>query len=326
MSEPLRFPAPYFGGKSEVAADVWAALGQPKHYIEPFLGSGAALLARPRYRPGVHVETVNDADGLLSNVWRALQFQPDETARWCDWPVNHVDLMARKKEIIKNEDRLVAAMTDDPKFCDPVIAGYWIWAASCWIGSGLTRPGQIPHVSDGGKGVHALGQIPHVSDGGKGDVPDVREPYNTNLWTWFRRLSDRLRYVRVVCGDWTRVCGGDWQDKIGDVGIFFDPPYGTEATRDPGIYAKDSLTVAGEVRAWCLDRGDRSSYRIVLAGYYEEHESLLAHGWTVKTWKAQGGYANAATGDDETQGQRNRHREALFFSPHCDCEKMELFP
>ena len=45
---------------------------------------------------------------------------------------------------------------------------------------------------------------------------------------------------------------------------------------------------------------------------------LLARGWTVKRWKAQGGYANVRQDvDDETQGAANRHREALFFSPHC---------
>lgn len=337
MADDLKFPAPYFGGKSAVAADVWGALGQPKHYIEPMFGSGAVLLARKGWQPGVHCETVNDADGFIANVWRALQFNPDEVARWCDWPVNHADLIARKAEIIKNEGRLMDGLVSDPKWNDPVMAGYWIWAASCWIGSGLARPGQRPHVSDAGTGVHAAGQRPHVSNAGMGvhaagQRPHignagmgVTDPYNINLYSWFRKLSERMRYVRVVCGDWSRVCGGNWQDKIGDVGIFFDPPYGAEATRDPGIYGKDSLTVAGNVREWCLDRGNRPSYRIVLAGYYEEHESLLSAGWRVKTWSAQGGYANVARATEKTQGQLNRHREALFFSPHCADQEGMLF-
>lgn len=322
----MKSPFPYFGGKSAIAASVWDALGNPKHYIEPFFGSGAVLLCRPG-GPG-DMETVNDKDGFIANVWRALQFSPAETARWCDWPVNHADLTARKSELIKNEDKLLDGLISDPKWHDPVMAGYWIWAASCWIGSGLTRPGQIPHLTDG-KGVHKTGKRPHLA-GGQGvhktgkilhlTGGKVQEPYNTGIYEWFRELSERLRYVRVVCGDWSRVCGGDWQDNKGICGIFFDPPYGVAATRDESIYHHDSLSVADDVRSWCLARGDRPSYRIVLAGYYEEHASLLDHGWRVERWKATGGYSNLGGGKNE-----NRKREALFFSPHCLDNAPELF-
>ena len=48
-------PFPYFGGKRSVAADVWARLGAPKQYIEPFCGSAAVLLAAPRAASLEHV-------------------------------------------------------------------------------------------------------------------------------------------------------------------------------------------------------------------------------------------------------------------------------
>ena len=301
---------------------IWEALGQPRHYIEPFFGSGAVLLNRPDYDQSTHVETVNDKDGNIANVWRSIQFSPDETARWCDWPVNHADLNARRKEIIRNENRLLEGLVSDPKWHDPVIAGYWIWAASCWIGSGLTRPdampriadggigvhaiGKRPHLSDGGQGVHAIGQRPHLSDGGTG----VHATSNNKIHLWFRQLSERLRRVRVVCGDWQRVCGGNWQDNIGLVGMFFDPPYGIE-NRDTSIYHHDSTSIALEVMAWVKDRGGLPSYRIVLAGY-EEYKELLSFGWRSVRWKANGGYSNNGKEKNE-----NRHRETLYFSPHC---------
>jgi len=325
----LKAPFPYFGGKAAVAHHVWAALGQPKHYIEPFFGSGAVLLVRPHWQPGM-IETVNDLDCQLANVWRSLQFNPDEVARWCDWPVNHCDLSARKRQMLENENYLREGLNADPDWHDPKLAGYWIWAASCWIGSGLTCLGQRPHVGTGGMGVHALGQRPHVSDGGKGvhalgripHVSDggavgVQEPYNTNLYAWFRSLAERLRYVRVVCGDWTRVCGGNWQDNSGVVGIFFDPPYGVQ-DRYTAIYHHDSTSVAAEVAKWCLERGERPTYRIVVAGYIEEHPQLKEAGWRVQQWKAQGGYGKISKkGKQDNQGKKNRFREALFFSPHC---------
>lgn len=323
----LKAPFPYFGGKAPVAPLVWEALGDVRHYIEPFCGSCAVLLNRPGHDPARHVETVNDKSGYIANVWRAIQSHPEETARWCDWPVNHADLSARKKYIIEHKPDLLEHLIDDHEWCDPRVAGYWIWAASCWIGAGLTRPGQIPDVSRSGKGVHAVGRRPDVGMSGTGvhslgsrDPQSEAgagpgEPYNTNIYNWFRELSARLRYVRVVCGDWNRVCGGNWQDNIGTVGMFFDPPYGVKANRDPSIYGEDdSLTVADDVREWCLKRGSKKSYRIILAGYYEEHDTLLDHGWTVRRWKAQGGYSNLGKGKNENP---NRQREALFMSPHC---------
>jgi DNA adenine methylase len=311
--EGLKSPFPYFGGKSRVAGIVWNALGQPKHYIEPFFGSGAVLLLRPDYDPTAHVETVNDKDGFIANVWRALQSAPDEVAKWCDWPVNHADLSARKKTLIANEGRLLENLIADEKWCDPVMAGYWIWAACCWIGSGLTSIGQRPHICGTGVGVTSIGQIPRICGTGVG----VQEPYNTNIYSWFRELSERLRNVRVVCGDWNRVCGGNWQDNMGVCGMFFDPPYSV-SDRDQKVYHHDSITVAQDVNKWVAERGANPKYRIVLAGYFEEHENLLAMGWTHKRWKTGGGYSNVSTSAEQTQGQKNRFKEALFFSPHCE--------
>jgi DNA adenine methylase len=308
-----RAPFPYFGGKSKVADIVWQSLGDPEHYIEPFFGSGAVLLSRKNWYG--KIETVNDKDGYIANVWRSLQFAPDEVARWCDWPVNHADLSARKKTLVKNESRLLENLIADEKWYDAVMAGYWIWAASCWIGSGLTSIGKRPHVSNSGTGIHAIGKRPHVSTGGKG----VQEPYNTNIYTWFRELSERLRYVRVVCGDWTRVCGGNWQINCGVCGIFFDPPYGVK-DRDTDLYHIDSTTVAEDVMAWCAERGKRETYRIVIAGY-EEYEPLLKNGWRYIQWSSKGGYSNLGNG----RRKINRHRERLYFSPHCIQSGNELF-
>ena len=388
MLTDLKAPFPYFGGKSTVAPVVWAALGQPKHYIEPFFGSGAVLLARPDYLPTKHMETICDKDGYICNVWRSLQMEPDAVAKVCDWPVNHADLNARRKYLIRNAD-LLKNLVDDPEWHDVKMAGYWIWAASCWIGSGLTRPGAIPDVTVNkgcqtqkvydanrypdrtgqkgvhkrsvvggrpqvgvqGAGVHMAGQIPDCRDGkgiNAGQIPslgargaqgvhkttlteepdvslDVRDPYTPGLYDWFRQLSERLRCVRVVCGDWNRVCGGDWQDDRGTCGIFFDPPYSEEAGRDANIYQEESGTVAHEVREWCRKRADRKTYRIVLAGYEVEHASLLDEGWTIYRWSAHGGFANRAKDKTKCKGEENRHKEALFFSPHCHASGLKRF-
>jgi len=65
----LAAPFPYFGGKSLARETVWAALGDPENYVEPFAGSAAMLLGRPNVGK---VETINDADGFVANFWRAV--------------------------------------------------------------------------------------------------------------------------------------------------------------------------------------------------------------------------------------------------------------
>ena len=110
----------------------------------------------------------------------------------------------------------------------------------------------------------------------------------------------------------------------GTCGMFFDPPYNPKTcNRDPKIYTEESANAADEVREWCRARGDRKTYRIVLAGYYDEHKSLEDDGWTVHRWSAHGGFANRGKGD--SRGKVNRHKEALFFSPHCHSSGLKRF-
>jgi DNA adenine methylase len=72
---PLSPPFPWFGGKRRVADIVWKALGDVPNYVEPFAGAAAVLLARPdSHEWARHTETINDKDGLLVNLWRALKW------------------------------------------------------------------------------------------------------------------------------------------------------------------------------------------------------------------------------------------------------------
>ena len=326
----LKAPFPYFGGKSMIADRVWKYLGDVKQYIEPFFGSGAVLLRRPPSRLEKFYEIVCDKDGQISNVWRSIQYAPDEVAKYCDWPIQHDQLMARKKVIIANEQRLLENLCNDPEWHDPKIAGYWVWCASCWIGSGLTCPTQRPHLT-GDKGVFSTTKRPHLT-GDKGVFSTTKTPHLTRdrgvfsttqiphligdqgVYGWMRALSDRLKNVKVVCGDWSRVCGGNWQDGNKPVGMVFDPPYATQG-RDESIYHHDSMTVGKDVEAWCLARGSNPNYRIVALGYDDEYQTLVDSGWNIEEWKAGGGYGNL--GGKNSRGSKNRRRERLFTSPHC---------
>jgi site-specific DNA-adenine methylase len=169
--EPLKAPFPYFGGKRKVAALVWECFGRVENYVEPFFGSGAVLLGRPD-EPST--ETVNDADGLLSNFWRALRMEPETVAKYADWPVNENDLHARHAWLVGQKETLQARLEGDPEFYDVKIAGWWVWGMACWIGSGFcsgrgpwqVRDRQLVHVGNEGQGVNR--QLVHVGNEGQG--------------------------------------------------------------------------------------------------------------------------------------------------------------
>lgn len=70
-------PFSYYGGKTALAQEIASRLPAHDHYVEPFAGSLAVLLAKPRSKQ----ETVNDLDGGLVAFWRTLRDRPDELHR-----------------------------------------------------------------------------------------------------------------------------------------------------------------------------------------------------------------------------------------------------
>jgi DNA adenine methylase len=311
----IRAPFPWFGGKSRAASKIWQALGDVPNYVEPFAGSLAVLLARP-HEP--KIETVNDKDGFVANFWRAVQADPEAVAHWADWPVNENDLHARHLWLVERRATLTARLEGDPDYYDAKIAGWWVWGICCWIGRGWCS-GDGPWQRDdegrlvrlgGGQGVHR--QLVHLGTAGQGVHRKIVHLGDAGLGEWMAALSDRLRHVRVCCGDWTRVCGPTPTVKQGITGVLLDPPYLTaDANRTADVYAVDDGIVAADVRQWAIDHGDDPRLRIVLCGYDGEH--AMPDGWVSVAWKAHGGYGLQGNG----RGRENAPRERLWLSPHC---------
>ena len=327
----LEAPFPWFGGKRKVAAEVWGRFGDVRNYVEPFFGSGAVLLGRPE--PWSGNETINDLDGFVANFWRAMKCEPESVAEWANNPVNENDLHARHSWLVAARDGLQASIEGDPEFFDAKIAGWWVWGICCWIGSGfcsgrgpwiVNEARQLVHLGDGqgvnrqlvhlgnGRGVNR--KLVHLGDNGRG-VNRKRVHLGDNgqnrLVAWFAAISKRLARVRVCSGDWSRVCGPSVTFKHGLTGVFLDPPYADTAERDFGLYRKDSLSVAHDVRKWAAENGDNPAMRIALCGYDGEHD--MPASWDVHTWKCAAGFAGQGGGDVHA----NSRKERIWFSPHC---------
>lgn len=175
------------------------------------------------------------------------------------------------------------------------------------LGLQAASPGRRPIIVSAGVGINAPGNLPSLGNdrglNGVAAAPCV---------DWFLALQHRLRRVRVACGDWKRVLGDSVLGKGKNVGgrrpcaVFLDPPYSHEF-RDPYLYSEDDASVSALVRVWALEHGDDPDLRIALCGYAGEHE--MPKTWTEHAWKGARGYA--------AEGNANRDKERIWFSPHC---------
>jgi hypothetical protein len=338
-------------------------------------------------------------------------------AEAASWPVTELDKTARQIALLRWRDEVALdRLAGDPHWCDPLMAGWWLWAVAVQIGAfsgdgpwtadpvtgrivkikrsrrkpgvkrdrpflshngqgvnhgSLREPGvsrDRPHLSDDGQGVNTAAMrepgvsrdLPHLSDDGRGvNGPPLREPGVSRdrphlinngqgvnhgslrepgvcpaddlhsddvsaddfhpmtmpkLRAWFALLQARLRHVRIVNGDWSRVCtvGASHTLSVrngGTAGFFLDPPYANDV-RARGVYAHDDGGVTEAVREWCLRAGDDPKNRIVLAGFDTEHVELEAHGWRVYEWFKKDSFLAGGMGSQQ-------HRERIWASPHC---------
>jgi DNA adenine methylase len=292
----LKAPFPYFGGKRSVVAEVWQRFGEPKQYIEPFAGSLAIMLGKPK--GPASLEVIGDANGFIANFWRAVKHQPAAVAHAADYPVSHIDQGARHAWMMTQRDRLAAELHDPFWPGDATVAGWWLWGQCSWIGGnwcnwfrkddfdGFDR---IPHVGNAGQGVQAAGQIPHVGDAG------MLTSSGNVAWVWLHKLAARLERVRVIHGHWDRCLNHHYGAE--QTAVFLDPPYlafeGLYGHREP---------VAKECETWAREH---PHLRVALCGHVGDYD---LPGWEAMQWSR-----NSTTyGSNKTSDS-----ECIWFSPAC---------
>jgi len=290
----LKSPYPFFGGKSRVAEVIWSGLGPISNYVEPFAGSLAVLLANPQIPK---IETVNDKDCFISNFWRAVSQNPDGVAQWADYPVHEADLHARHRWLVSSAtEEFREKMNTDPDYYDTKIAGWWVWGMGASIGNNWLQPKGLnasPLLSSAGGGIHGM------------TLPVLE---------WFKKLQERIKRVRVCCGDWSKVVtssityGSKGIGKKDITGVFLDPPYEPKARSK--VYREES-NIFDEVVHWAISNGDNPRMRIVLCGYEGNHG--IPDTWRTYAWKASGGLASLG----DSQGTTNKTKERIWFSPYC---------
>lgn len=270
------------------------------------------MLARP-HEP--QIETVNDMDCYLSNFWRSIKFDAAAVAEYADNPVNEADLHARHVWLV-NQHEFREKLKTDPDYFDPRIAGWWVWGRCTWIAGGwcdstkaedvYRKMPNIASWSATGVGVNRMPRsIPNMVREGVHSA-GMRE----NILTHMQQLADRLRFVRVACGGWERVCTKAVTDGLGLTAVVLDPPYTDDLST--GIYTHSDPRTANACAKWAVENGNNPLLRIALCGYEGQYRSIPST-WECVPWKAVGGYGNQREDGSNT----NNTRERIWFSPHC---------
>lgn len=281
-----------------MAGLTWERFGDVNNFVEPFFGSGAMLLGRP---PRFHgTETVNDKDCYIANFWRAIQAEPREVAKWADYPVNEADLHARHAWLLNQRKELAQRVLDNPHYFDAKIAGWWVWGLCQWIGGAWCD--QNKPMGDALQQRHRPPRrMPRPF------TPGVWLRGHDSIYDYFDALAERLRGVRVLCGEWDRVLGPSQTTALGLTGVFLDPPFSIRRAAEP-VYGQDDRDVAHQACEWAIANGRNPGLRIALCGYEGEHE--MPADWTSVTWDHSMGYSEHGNG-------QGRKCEVIWFSPHC---------
>ena len=160
---------------------------------------------------------------------------------------------------------------------------------------GPRTPQKIPIIHNNGVGIHRPGT-------------------RADLYPFMESIGERLRGVRIVCGDWSRVVKPAVTTNHGQTALLLDPPYSSEGQNPCNIFAQADTTIAQRVREWCAANGANPDYRIALCGHGHEHTELEALGWTPVKLNGTNGYSHSR--EDSVAAQLAKS-ETIWFSPWC---------
>lgn len=163
----------------------WIIDHMPKHdvYLEPYFGSGAVFFNKPKKV----VETINDIDGRLVNLFTQMRDNPDELARLTQYT------LYSRKEYELSQERSLDVLEDARRML-----------VRCWM-------------AIGGKTNSNVGWRRNVSENG---------PYNTYEWHDMQNrifeAAARLKDVQIECKDAVQLIS---EYNRSNVLIYADPPY-----------------------------------------------------------------------------------------------------
>jgi DNA adenine methylase len=236
-------PVPYFGGKQTLAPRIVDLLPRHRHYVEPYCGSLAVLLAKA---PSA-METVNDLDCDLVTFWRVLRDQPEDLARVCALtPHSRIEHQASYSH---------------PAGCSDLETARRVWVK-------LTQ-------GRGGVGVKT-GWRHYVHPAGDTGMPAYLDGYVARMAV----VAERLHRVSLECQPALDIITTYGQSR--DVLLYVDPPYLGTSRADGSRSGTKRYTheMLGEPDHRALAAAlQQCTAAVVLSGYPSELYAELYAGW-----------------------------------------------
>ena len=234
VNNVLKYP----GSKWNIAGQLVELMPFHHSYVEPYFGSGAVLFTK---EPSA-IETVNDLDGEVVNLFRCIQQDSERLARL-------VMTTPFSREVYDRQfgpDSSCASRYQRA-------AGFLV---KCWQGYGFRTNG--------------------YKVGWKNDVVGRERSYA--LWNWYRLpdwiigIAERLRKVQIECRPALEVIQ---RFDYPNVFMYIDPPYLLEARW--GKQYKHEMTEADHEELLKIIL--QSKAKIMISGYESEMYNEYLQGW-----------------------------------------------
>lgn len=243
MRTVLKYP----GSKWNIASQLVELIPKHHSYVEPFFGSGAVLFNKP---PS-DIETINDLDSDVTNLFRCIQKDSERLARL-------VMTTPFSREEYDRQFEGAAETLYASSF--QRAAGFLI---KCWQGHGFRTNG--------------------YKVGWKNDVVGRERAYA--LWNWYRLpewiidIAERLRMVQIENRPALEVI-----EHFNHAGVFIyiDPPYVLGA-RTGKQYKHEMPDVEHEE---LLKISLQSKAKIMISGYESEMYNDYLAGWEKKRFSS----------------------------------------
>lgn len=255
-------PIKWHGGKHYLAKKIVGLMPKHTHYVEPYFGGGAVLLAKD---PDGVSEVVNDLNGTLMTFWEVLRDTElfGQFKRMCEATPFSQELWERAFLELENHAQLLHE--------DPVVVAHLFFVAA--------RQSMAGRMKD----FTPLSRT------------RTRRGMNEQASAWLTAVEGlsavhaRLQRVVILSGNALDVIKAqDGQDTL----FYLDPPYLHDTRKSTGEYGDFEMDEAGH--AELLKTINRCSGKVMLSGYPSDLYYRELGGWRLHKFDLPN---NAAGGD-----------------------------
>lgn len=234
----------YPGAKWAVADWIISLMPPHKSYVEPFFGSGAVFFRKPPSR----IETINDLDGEIVNLYTVIREQPEELARAVGMTPYSREEYERAWERLADRE-YEDCPVGDVEWARVTLVKYWMTHGSC----------------------------NRYKSGWKNDRAGREYAYALRYWNqlpeWIMASVARLKEAQIEHLPAVEVIR---RFRAPDVLVYADPPY-VLSTRKQRMYRVEMDTDAGHVEL--LEALKDHPGPVILSGYDNELYNDLLTGW-----------------------------------------------